>query len=96
MGGWCGIIMLLNLFEVECFERSYGVEYVRIRNQFQAKAYLSDGVKPVDVYYDEKIDKIIFVFKKEDTKEVWEKWKHFRYQGLYLKCANRIFTEGIY
>lgn len=71
------------------------MEYIKIKNQFQVKAYLSDGVKPIDVYYDKEIDKIVFIFKKEDTTEVWKKWKSYKYQGLYLECMSRIFSSSM-
>lgn len=51
------------------------MEVIKIRNPLQVTAYMSDGVKPIDMYYDRRTKRLVYVFCKEDTKEVWEKWK---------------------
>ena len=48
---------------------------IRIYNFKQACAYIKHGVKPVDLEYGKKGD-LIFIFKEEDTKEVWNRWKN--------------------
>ena len=48
---------------------------IAIYNFKQACSYIKQGVKPVDLEYGKKGD-LIFYFKQEDTKEVWEKWKN--------------------
>lgn len=48
---------------------------ISILNFKQACAYIKNGVKPIDVEYNN--GKIVFLFKEEDTKEVWEKWKKY-------------------
>ena len=40
----------------------------------QAKLYVQNGVKPIDVSW---TDRLVFTFLKEDTQEVWEKWKQY-------------------
>lgn len=48
---------------------------IRVANFKQACAYVKNGIKPVDLEYGER-GRMIFIFKEEDTKEVWEKWKN--------------------
>ena len=51
-------------------------EVVNIVNFKQVALYLKHNVKPIDIKLGYK-DKIIFIFNKEDTKEVFDKWvKH--------------------
>ena len=49
---------------------------IRIVNFKQASAYIGSGVKPVNVEYDWNARVMVFYFKKEDTQEVWNKWKN--------------------
>lgn len=51
-------------------------ELIYVRNYKQACAYISKGVKPVDIKYEDK--KLVFVFDKQDTSEVWEQWKNYK------------------
>lgn len=51
------------------------METVKIVNLTQASFYLKKGIKPVDVYY---TDRIVFVFNKKKTKDVWEHWRKNR------------------
>ena len=55
-------------------------DIVKIGNFRQACAYISDGVKPIDIYYNKTGHTMFFIFKKEDTQEVWEKWKRGEYK----------------
>lgn len=48
---------------------------IPIVNFKQACAYIKYGVKPVDIEYGE-IGRLVFIFKEEDTKDVWRKWKN--------------------
>lgn len=50
-------------------------EYIRVVNFKQACAYVSLGVQPHHLEYDEEHGRMVFVFKAEDTKSAWEKWK---------------------
>ena len=47
-------------------------EIVKITNYKQASYYIREGVKPVDLFY---TDRIVFVFNAEETKPVWDKWR---------------------
>ncbi|MDD4643534.1 MAG: hypothetical protein PHW90_00645 [Bacilli bacterium] len=58
------------------------MEEIKIINLIQAKRYIKNGVMPIRLEiskytakptYDD--DVLVFVFNKEDTVEVWEKWK---------------------
>ena len=51
------------------------METIRIYNLKQVAGYMYAGVNPISVEKDGSTGKIVFVFKKEDTLEVWEKWK---------------------
>lgn len=47
---------------------------VKIVNKFQVVLYMKHGVKPIDIELGED-DKMLYIFDKEETKEVWELWK---------------------
>ena len=49
-------------------------EVVRVRDRFQQYKYLLNNVYPVDMY--ESKDDVIMVFLKEDTKELFIKWRN--------------------
>lgn len=55
-------------------------EIIKIGNYRQACAYISDGVQPIKLYYNKNGHTMFFIFRKEDTKEVWEKWKRGEYK----------------
>lgn len=62
--------------------RDYSVsEIVRIVNPKQYLLYIKNNVYPIDMYtsVDDKTDNIILVmiFLKDDTKEVYKKWKNY-------------------
>ena len=50
------------------------MEKLNIVNIRQASMYIKNGVKPVDVYY---TDKLVFVFKKSDTEDVFKQWRNY-------------------
>ncbi|MGL5328864.1 MAG: hypothetical protein ACRDD7_06320 [Peptostreptococcaceae bacterium] len=45
---------------------------IYIRNFKQACSYIANGVKPVDIKYEN--GRLVFVFIKSETKDVWMKW----------------------
>ena len=47
---------------------------VTIVNFKQACAYIREGVQPIKLEYNNK-GRMVFIFKEEDTKEIWERWK---------------------
>lgn len=49
-------------------------ETVKILNLVQSTFYVKHGVKPVDVQIGYE-DKLVFVFDKQQTKQVWKLWK---------------------
>ena len=46
-------------------------ETVKIVNKFQVVLYMKHGVKSIDMELGED-DKILYIFDKEETKEVWK------------------------
>lgn len=56
-------------------------EIVRIYNRDQQTFYIDSGVYPIDLYpsYSPKNDRkiIVMIFLKEDTKEIYIKWKSY-------------------
>lgn len=44
---------------------------VKIINYKQASMYIKHGVKPIDLYY---TDVLVFVFDRDETREVYDKW----------------------
>lgn len=50
------------------------METVRIINPLQASKYMKHGVKPTDVQFDTKTEKIVFLFKKSETNHLYTKW----------------------
>ena len=44
---------------------------IKIVNYKQASMYIKYGVKPIDLYY---TDTLVFVFNRNETKEVYDKW----------------------
>lgn len=49
-------------------------ELIVIYNFKQACAYINNGIQPVYLEYGKKGD-LAFYFKKDETKDVWERWK---------------------
>lgn len=59
----------------------YVNEAIRILDPVQAALYWANGIEPLDIYpsRDYKTNKalIVYVFKREETKDVFDKWcKH--------------------
>lgn len=44
---------------------------IKIVNYKQASMYIKQGIKPIDLYY---TDTLVFVFNRNETKEVYDKW----------------------
>lgn len=44
---------------------------IRIVNYKQASMYIKHGVQPRELFYD---NVLVFVFNREETKEVYDKW----------------------
>lgn len=62
--------------------RSYNEkEIIRIYNRDQQTFYIDSGIYPIDLYssYSPKNDRkiIVMIFLKNDTKEVYMKWKNY-------------------
>ena len=51
---------------------------IRVLNPKQAAFYWSQGIEPLDIYISRNFEtnepKIVFVFSREDTKELYEEW----------------------
>lgn len=57
-------------FTTEYYDAS---KCVRIVNPAQQAMYMKHGVYPIDIYVGYN-SKIVFLFVKDDTKDVYEKW----------------------
>nr|DAV77191.1 MAG TPA: hypothetical protein [Caudoviricetes sp.] len=62
--------------------RSYNEkEIIRIYNRDQQTFYIDSGIYPIDLYpsYSPKNDRkiIVMIFLRNDTKEVYMKWKNY-------------------
>ena len=53
---------------------TYDEPFVKVINPLQFKLYMKYGVKPIDFYYNPSSDRVIFVFKISDTKELYRLW----------------------
>lgn len=53
----------------------YDYDLITIYNYTQAKTYMKHGAKPKDVVYGR--DAIGFIFSKEETQELYDKWCRF-------------------
>ena len=52
-------------------------ETVKIINPAQVLKYMKTGIKPIDVFCDYNTDKIVYVFTKQETKELYTKWINY-------------------
>ena len=59
-------------------------DLIYITNFRQASAYIGDGIKPVNIEYDFNKKVMVFAFRKEDTKFVWQKWMKGEYRQRFL------------
>lgn len=54
------------------------MEKVKIVNGLQATMYISHNVKPIDIFVGYG-NKLVYVFDKKETKEVWRKWLNYEF-----------------
>lgn len=60
----------------EQFEQYYESEdVIYCKDPKQQKLYLKHHAKLADVFYSEMDDRVVFVFWRKDTKELYQKWK---------------------
>lgn len=50
--------------------------FVKIMNPLQVKLYIKHGIKPIDMYYNPSTDRVIFIYKTSETKDLYELWKN--------------------
>ena len=64
---------------IKMFDEIKNQEEIKIINKHQVVFYLERNVEPirVELGYD---DRIVFVYLKEDTIEVWKQWKAYTVQ----------------
>lgn len=58
--------------------KEYGIPVVRILNQWQVVLYLTNGLKPIDIYASKNEIgdyKIIYVFERNGSSELFEKFR---------------------
>lgn len=48
---------------------------VKIVNLKQVGLYIKNGIKPIDIEY---TDRLVFIFNKDETKEVFDKWCNYK------------------
>ena len=53
------------------------IKVVNIVNTKQAYQYIKHGLKPVDIYVDETTGKMVFVFDKLKSYELYTKWCNY-------------------
>lgn len=54
-----------------------GHDTVYIPNMKQARLYMRNGAQLLDILYDNtKDDALVFVFKRSETRELYEKWNN--------------------
>ena len=53
------------------------IKVVNIVNTKQAYQYIKHGLKPVDIYVDEVSGKLIYVFDKLKSYELYTKWCNY-------------------
>ena len=51
-------------------------EEIKIINKWQVVFYLERGVEPIRIELGFN-DRLVFVYRKEDTTEVWQEWKAY-------------------
>lgn len=51
------------------------VKEVKLVNMKQVSGYIKYGIQPIRV---EVSDRLVFVFDKQETKEVWKLWLDFK------------------
>lgn len=60
----------------EQFQRYYESEdVVYCKDPKQQKLYLKHHARLADIFYSEMDDRVVYVFWKHDTKELYKKWK---------------------
>lgn len=60
----------------EQFHYYYEIEdVIHCKDPKQQRLYLKHGAKLADVFYSGSDDKVVFVFWKEGTQELYKKWK---------------------
>ena len=47
---------------------------VMLVNIQQVSKYIQNGVKPLDIYY---TDRLVFAFDKDETSDLFERWKNY-------------------
>lgn len=58
-------------------------EIVKIMNRKQVTFYIKNGIKPVDIIVGYN-DYLVYIFDKEQTKGVWEKWKRITIESKIM------------
>ena len=55
-------------------ELNYEKPVVRIINPLQVYKYMKQGVSPISLYPDTTTEKVVFVFYKDETQELYRQW----------------------
>lgn len=85
---------------IKMFDEKSNVEKnqdeIRIINKWQVVFYLKHGVAPtrLELGYD---DRLVFVYRAEETKEVWQEWKRYTVQRKLetLKETLNLYNVGV-
>lgn len=50
---------------------------VKIKNTLQAGKYIKHGLNPLDIFWDDDVNTLVFVFDKEASKPLYQRWKAY-------------------
>ena len=62
--------------------------FINIMNVKQASFYAQNGVLPVGVFFANRYGRFAFVFRAEDTTEVWNRWREMTNLPKKIHCAD--------
>ena len=67
-----------NLIKPSLQTRSYKAsEVVAVQDMWQLVLYMRNGAKPVDLFISDESKRLVALFLKSETKELYEKYRRF-------------------
>lgn len=61
----------------DIFNKDYGTEVVRLVNLKQVSMYIKNNIELLDIFY---TDRLVFVFKKDDTTDIFKRWSMHEFE----------------
>lgn len=52
-------------------------ETVKIKNTLQAGKYIKHGAYPKDIFWDDELNTLVFVFNRDESKKLYQRWKSY-------------------